>query len=44
MARAAAAFGVVVAIGGGVKAVAVILGAAGLVRRPRDLVLAAPSD
>ncbi|HKW07063.1 MAG TPA: hypothetical protein VJS19_05780 [Candidatus Dormibacteraeota bacterium] len=44
IARAAAALGFVVVIGGGVKAVAVILGAAGLVRRPRDWVLAAPSD
>ena len=44
IARAAAALGFVVAIGGGVKAVAVILGAAGLVRRPRDWVLAKPSD
>ena len=43
IARAAAALGFVVVIGGGVKAVAVILGAAGLVRRPRDWVLAAPS-
>ena len=44
LARLAAGLGFVVVIGGGVKAAAVILGAAVFLRRSRDRFLAASSD
>jgi hypothetical protein len=41
---AGAGLGSLAAVSGGVKAAALILGAAGFVRRPRERVLAASSD